>query len=1319
MRTSADGWADWGCCPWLFGASSRSPALRFAPDASPKDAEVHEVAATPESLPEFFMDIADDHPDQEAASRDLVHANFCAFQEENLLFAPPAPLPLPVLVVTGFLGSGKTTLLKQLMQRRGNLRVACVAHDLAGANVDGAFLASERGLGKGEYLFQQAMAACRDGDIAALSGCACCPGFDDALAAAVRSALTQGADTGLLDYLVLETSGAADPRRMVAALEVRFGPLARVRLDRVATLVDAERFIADASAWEDASQATGEELLQLAQLSVADLVLLNKVDLISEEALGRAEDLLRRLCPHAKVISCCRGDVPVPELLDVEAAVSVAAAVSHEDTPACWQVSSSSLEPARHHESGLSPGLGDGKVHHRVVEWSSRDNGSLVQLSKLQSLLSEQLPRMRRWLRRGKGVLRLAEDPSARWEWELSGQLRFNLRRFEGGAPSSLVLIFSDSVPDAVQREAEAALHALADCDGSLGELEAEASELAKLGFEVLEDPKNAQPCLRFRLTGIDLDAMNAELALLVSSEKGPNFLGAGAAICPATKRRVLALLWPLGMKADGDRPSAFSAVLAALRREAEGLLTRRFGHVTTCMCGQEGYVTYEFVERVSRPILRWNKERIRVLGVDIERNEGRWHFAMTFPVRVKGENDKKFDDAVWNPAHLWKSIFPSEMEVDAGLEDGMSWESFTAMVRENVKNYLVELGCEVDQFYSVDMDEIFMVFCLPTGTAMTELAMKVDARVRICPTAYEKTKKFQCPTDIKQGQEFVVRDVGINLKGETVNNQCPAFVRYTHHTQGKAEELTETEILRVCKRGFRTCFSDQHLLQVGVCRLFFAVHKWDQLMELYKRGWNDPTRLIYWPHEGITDEVAEYFGAHAATFFHFYNSFTRWMLFPALVSVIITAARPFVPTGVAHWVDSGFGVGMCIWTTLYLSRYRHLMNVKLLRWGMGGSIDNSIPVRRQFQDELRGTWSEGGRALFHWFLCALFIAETFWMVSFVASLRLKALHAPEGTMFFSIDNETMSSCLKYVVTANIKIVDAVWSPLSIWLSKCENHRTEVDMKSSMVLKLFAVKFVIFYYPFARTIILQPMVEGCPGGEMLGCLRDLRSDLQVFFVTQVISVAAGLLLQLFFMWKTVHNELKRKKDQNKLLTYLEVQGMLAEYDEAAEVEDFMQVALNFGFLSMFGTVCPMMCVLCFLLNFPLKRLLAYRFSFAQQRTIPTMCTGVGSWASILSFLAYIGVTCTCYIVIFCLHNFASEGIKWKLIYFIVGERLLQVLKLILDASVGEKCVAQQRIEECNDDAVDLILHPHLAQRNRHQLASGGTTPMKDHATHTF
>ncbi|CAK9089962.1 unnamed protein product [Durusdinium trenchii] len=428
--------AQWAsCCPWLF----KAPVLAV-PDHSPKEARNDD--RTPE-VPEFFLE-GMETPKPETDSRDLIHANFCAFQEETQIFAPAAPMPLPVLVVTGFLGSGKTTMVKQLMKRRSNLRVAAVAHDLAATiNVDAAFLSSvadvQRGLGKGESLFQQTMTAFRDGDVAALSGCVCCPGFDDALSFAVRSALTQGADTGLLDYLVVETSGAADPRRIVGALEVRFGPLARVRLDRVATVVDAERVVAEGQRWELAQeQQTAEEQLQLVQLSVADLVLLNKVDLIKDEDVVWAKQLLQRLCPDAKVLPCRHGDVPVPDLLDVEVAEAVpTAAISHEDNPTCWKMSSSSTESSRpSHDRGFK-GV-DMNIHHRVAEWSTRDRGSKpVRLARLQHLLCEKLPRLRRWLRRGKGLLRVAEDPSARWDWELSGQLRYNLRRSGGTVPWS------------------------------------------------------------------------------------------------------------------------------------------------------------------------------------------------------------------------------------------------------------------------------------------------------------------------------------------------------------------------------------------------------------------------------------------------------------------------------------------------------------------------------------------------------------------------------------------------------------------------------------------------------------------------------------------------------------------------------------------------------------------------------------------------------------------------------------------------------------------------------------------------------------------
>lgn len=180
-------------------------------------------------------------------------------------------------------------------------------------------------------------------------------------------------------------------------------------------------------------------------------------------------------------------------------------------------------------------------------------------------------------------------------------------------------------------------------------------------------------------------------------------------------------------------------------------------------------------------------------------------------------------------------------------------------------------------------------------------------------------------------------------------------------------------------------------------------------------------------------------------------------------------------------------------------------------------------------QDELRGSCSENLRNLLHWTLVILFLSETVFFSRFIANWRGELFENPDG-MTFGMQNTDAAKYFKYLVTANIKVVDAVWTPLCIYLTKHENHRTEMALKSALILKLFAVKSVLFYYPFIRTIFIQPHVEGCPGPgnhisglalmpendwfkQMLsnqqiccslatGCLDALRADLQLFFITQ-------------------------------------------------------------------------------------------------------------------------------------------------------------------------------------------------------------------------
>ena len=163
--------------------------------------------------------------------------------------------------------------------------------------------------------------------------------------------------------------------------------------------------------------------------------------------------------------------------------------------------------------------------------------------------------------------------------------------------------------------------------------------------------------------------------------------------------------------------------------------------------------------------------------------------------------------------------------------------------------------------------------------------------------------------------------------------------------------------------------------------------------------------------------------------------------------------------------------------------------------------------VRKEFSDKYRGTIKESLQNLVHWVLCGLFMLETIVAAQYITMFRCQAYQNPEGSTW-GISNATIVLVAKYAITLNIKIVDLIWTPLSTWLSKHENWRTEADLKAEMVVKLFAVKFVVFYYPFAFTIFVQPnTAEGCDGGTMGGRTHHMSEIAMVQFPNQFLLVS--------------------------------------------------------------------------------------------------------------------------------------------------------------------------------------------------------------------
>ncbi len=186
-------------------------------------------------------------------------------------------MPVPILLVTGFLGAGKTTVVNHLLAHADGRRIAAVVNDFGAINIDAELIAGAS-----------------DGVVSLENGCICCSLEGDLL----RTLSTLLRRDPRPDYIVIETSGVADPNDIVRNL---MDPviLREAPLETVLCVLDAT-----------ASPAALDDALQRAQLRVADIVALSKLDLAEEGAGLRMREAIRAQRVPAVVVDARHGEIP-------------------------------------------------------------------------------------------------------------------------------------------------------------------------------------------------------------------------------------------------------------------------------------------------------------------------------------------------------------------------------------------------------------------------------------------------------------------------------------------------------------------------------------------------------------------------------------------------------------------------------------------------------------------------------------------------------------------------------------------------------------------------------------------------------------------------------------------------------------------------------------------------------------------------------------------------------------------------------------------------------------------------------------------------
>mmetsp|Transcript_16737 Transcript_16737/g.28381 ORF Transcript_16737/g.28381 Transcript_16737/m.28381 type:complete len:742 (+) Transcript_16737:144-2369(+) len=447
--------------------------------------------------------------------------------------------------------------------------------------------------------------------------------------------------------------------------------------------------------------------------------------------------------------------------------------------------------------------------------------------------------------------------------------------------------------------------------------------------------------------------------------------------------------------------------------------------------------------------------------------------------------------------------------------------------------------------------------------------------------------------------------------------------------------------------------FLDVYRLIKNKCMItFFPLHDAVELRELEER-W---LRMCQPPWLQHIDPVKDYFGEKIGLFFLFLGHYTTWLIPAMVVGFFVwinVSSDNNNPDAIAVPYFAAF---VSVWSTLFLEFWKRKEKTKAMKWGMVG-FEDTEQDRPEFDGEPSISPVDGSKMLYFPSSVAYYrlgITSTiitalimFVIGCVIVMIALRLFLTGDDT--FIVAGVATGGIIAGIANAVlIQVLNAAYSFVAIRLTEYENHRTDTEYEDFLIGKTFVFQFVnsfasLFYLAFVKPY--NQTLDPCIGS----CMVELQAGLGTIFLTRL---ATGSILKLAIPYIT--QKMKFKSETKGVdpddLTDVELAYIQAEYHVIlGPFLDYANLAIQFGYATMFIAAYPLAMAASFLANYVEMRVDAWKLTQQSRRPDARSAEDIGTWYTILEVISYAAVVTNSGLVAFTgsfVENYTWTGRVW-------------------------------------------------------------------------